>query len=143
MTIGSIVEPSSLPVMSEADALETLRRERHIYNVPAGWSSPDRDEVLVFTADPIEAAYCADVLARQESGMPYRAYVDGGVAVEGPIEVVLVGIPGTEWIDWRPAVEVYLFPPATDEERAHRYALLMCRVRPARELAGAGHRGRA
>lgn len=133
MTIGtSMIDAAALPVMSEADAHQILLRERHVYNVPTIWRSEDSDEVLVFTGDRIEAAYAADVIARFDVGVAYRAYVEGGVEVDGPVEVVLVGIPGTEWVDWRPAADVYPCPPTDEVERAGRYALLMCRVRPAR-----------
>lgn len=145
MTIGStMIEAATLPLMSEVDARVTLLRERHVYNVPANWRNDDSDEVLVFTGDPVEAAYCADVIARQDIGVSYRTYVEGrGVEVEGPIEVVLVGIPDTEWVDWRRVEDVFTVPAIDDDERARRYALLMCRVRPARSLVGAQSRGRS
>lgn len=132
MTIGTTMAPAaSLPLMSEADALQTLRGERHVYNVPANWRTEDGDEILVFTGDPVEAAYCADVISRLDAGMPFRAYAGGGVAVEGPFEVVLVGIPQAGWVDWRLAADVYTGPARDERAAADRYALLMCRVRPA------------
>jgi hypothetical protein len=134
MTVGTFVQVESLPLMSEADARATLREHRHVYGVPADWRSEDHGpEVLVFTGDPILAAYCADIIARRDIGDSYRTYAGGGVAVDGPIEVVLVGIPGTEFIDWRPVGEVFTQPACDDAERERRYALLMCRVRPARD----------
>lgn len=132
MTIGTtVIDAATLPVMSEADAHQMLLRERHVYNVPTIWRSEDSDEVLVFTGDPVEAACAADVLARHDVGVAYRTYVEGGVVVDGPVEVVLVGIPDTEFVDWRAVEDAYPCPPADEDECASRYALLMCRVRPA------------
>lgn len=137
MTIGcSQVTADSLPLMSEADARTTLQSGRLIYGVPTEWDG-ETDSVAVFTADPIEAAYCADVICRQDQWRPYRAYAGGGVDVVGPIEVVLVGIAGTEFIDWRPAEKVFPLPPVAGDrdEQDRRYSLLMCLVRPARMAA--------
>ena len=110
---------AQMPLMHEHEAARVLAGMPAPYRVPADWTGPD-DDVLVFTHDPLLAVLVADVVARHELGGSYPCVAGGGVAVDGPTEVVLVGAPGTEFVDWRPAAP------------GDGYALLACLVHPAR-----------
>ena len=108
-----------MPVMDEGQVREQLADMRAPYRVPADWWGAG-DEVVAFTDDRALAVLVADVIARHDLGGSYPSVAGGGMVVTGPYAVVLVGVPGTEFVDWRSA------QPADD------YALLMCLVQPAR-----------
>jgi hypothetical protein len=119
MTIGcGPLAAKLLPTMDEWQAAAVLADLTGSYRVPADWIAADDDRILVFTGDPVLAVLVADVLARLELGAGYPCVEGGGVAVD-PVEVVLCGVPGSEFLDWRP------YQPGDV------YALQACVVRPA------------
>ena len=87
--------------------------------VPVQWLSIHQLSIVACTGDPVLAALAANALCRQELGDDLPT-VMGGIGVDGPYEVVLLG-PADGALNWRPATE------------ADEYALTLCVVYPARE----------
>lgn len=107
--------------LTEAEAATVLRHLMiDAYGVAVQWLSVDRLSIVACTSDPILAALAATVLCRQELGDDLPT-VMGGVAVDGPYEVVLLG-PADGPLHWRPATE------------NDAYALSLCVVGPASQV---------
>jgi hypothetical protein len=110
-----------LPLLDEVDARITLRAMLSVHGVPVDRLG-DRDAMIAFTHDRALAVLAADELARRELDASYPALAaPGGIAVDGPADVVLVGVLGTDLIDVRPT------------RLGDPYALRACLVRPTRQ----------
>jgi hypothetical protein len=107
--------------MTEAQMREVAVQDmQSVYGVPVAWRSAEQLAIVAFTSDTALAVLAADQFCRAELGDGYPMIV-GGVVVEDPVEVVLLGRPGDE-LAWRVA------EPDDDT------ALSLCVVRPAKAV---------
>lgn len=104
-------------VMSRAQVQDFLTNDTHraMGGTVAVWWT-EAGELLVATADRAVAALAADEVVRTQLADPL-VQVFGGVAVDEPMSVELIGEPGGQ-IAWQPAA------------RPSRNTVLVCRVWP-------------